>query len=152
MKTKICKCGKVVGKGGNSFHSLCAYCNRERLNENKPKKYSSIKFKPAKKSPEGLNKPEFFREIWLDRVGSHFCVDGGKWLGETAYHFMFSHDDDVSLYKSRQWKKENVSLRCYRHHHLKDHGTEEEYKKSLEDKNCSCQPYFTMAHEYKAQL
>jgi len=151
MKSKICsKCEKPVEKYGNSFRKLCIWCNRDRLNENKPKKYSSIKFKPAERSPEGLTKPEFFREIWLDRVGNHFCVDGGKWLGETAYHYMFSHDIDVSLNKALEWEKSNVSLRCYRHHHLKDHGTIKQYEKSLEDKNCSCQPYFTMAHEYSS--
>lgn len=124
---------------------FCKYC-AEPVIVAEPLKQKS---KSSKKSPDGKTKPQFFAEIWRERKGKHYCVDGGKWLGETAHHFMFSHDIDVSIDKTKQWDKNNISLRCFRHHHLKDHGTKEQYEQSLIDKECSCQPYFKMVHEYK---
>jgi len=103
---KICKCGKIVGKGGNSFHSLCAYCNRDRLNENKPKKYSSIK----PKFKEATGERNTHLAIWSERP--HYCEHCGDYLGEYPDPWFFSHIKPKSTHPELRNEKSNFWLHC----------------------------------------
>ena len=114
MKTKICKCGKVVGKGGNSFHSLCAYCNRDRLNENKPKKYSSIK--PKFRDPTG--ELALFERLHIERGNN--CEVCGVYI-EGFSHYNYHHIKFKSTYPELRLDPTNILKVCVACHN-KFHG------------------------------
>jgi len=107
MKSKICsKCEKPVEKYGNVFKKLCIWCNRDRLNENKPKKYSSIK--PKFREPTGEREVHLI--IWSERP--HYCEHCGDYLGEYPDPWFFSHIKPKSTHPELRNEKSNYNLFC----------------------------------------
>jgi len=114
MKVKICsRCEKPVEKYGNAFKKLCVFCNRDRLNENKPRKYSSIK----PKFKEASGEAELFLQLWKER--KHECTNCGIYLGEEMKTWFFSHikGGKGGIHSELRLDPTNIVFHCWDCHH-----------------------------------
>lgn len=114
-KQKTCACGSI--KITNSFFSLCAICNKERL---KGKKQTIDKSK---------DKSGFAKSIKSTRFdGILYNCEG---CGKNKVAVDCSHIIPVSLRKDLQFDKQNAHAFCRDCHNIWEHGSQEQQKALL---------------------
>ena len=116
----ICKkSGDIIVKHLPSAGSLCAACNKKRLESGKVNKPYSLK---AKTKPSG--EATMFEVIWNTRPHVSFIT--GQQLGTEAKSFFFAHVLPKSTYPEYRLFMENIVLLTYDEHQAWDQRSRED--------------------------
>lgn len=114
-------CGKD-GPLAKPSLSLCPYCNRERLAENKKRPVK----RPQNKRRRTTGEAALFKAVWHTRP--HVCENCKDPLQEPARSFYFAHIKPKSTHPELRLDFTNIRLLCWDCHNAYDAGTRAQYE------------------------
>lgn len=111
MKCKKCEADLIFGYA-NSFHKLCVFCNKDRLEENKKKRgVVSIK------TPYSKERIELLKSVKCKHGGGYVCEGCLK----SFNNLDVSHIIAKSLRKDLEKEKSNMNMLCRNCHEIWEH-------------------------------